>query len=336
MWKNRLSALFQGEKYRWLVTGAAGFIGSNLTETLLLAGQEVVGFDDFSTGKQKNLDEVRAAVGPERWASFQLIRDTLENADALVRAASGVDFVLHHAALVSVPVSIEEPALTQRVNVEGFRNVLEAASSAGVKRVVYASSAAVYGDETAVPAREERIGKPLSPYAESKRANELIAAEFRRDRSLESVGLRYFNVFGPRQDHRSAYAAVIPSWMKALLHRERVVIFGDGETTRDFCFVGDVVAANLRAALTPLRDPARVVNVAAGRQTSLRQLLDTLRSSLGEAGPADPEYRDFRPGDVRHSMADISLAERLLGYVPGTSLEAGIAASLPWYRQNLH
>lgn len=327
--------LLQGKKFRWLVTGAAGFIGSHITEALLDAGQEVVGFDNFSSGKRSNLDEARGALSSAAWDGFTLIEESIENPAALRKAIQGVDFVLHHAAFVSVPMSIKNPEATFRTNAQGFENVLAAAREANVQRVVYASSSAVYGSETSIPAREDRIGQPLSPYAESKRMNELAAARFEKERGLSSLGLRYFNVYGSRQDHRSDYAAVIPSWVKALLHNEKVIIYGDGETTRDFCFVGDVVRANVRAALADLlAAPERVVNVAAGRQTSLKSLFESLRQVLA-VGNVSPEYRDFRAGDIRHSVADNRLAEKILGEVPAVGLEEGVKLSLDWYRKNL-
>jgi UDP-N-acetylglucosamine 4-epimerase len=333
-----LRNLLAGKKFRWLVTGAAGFIGSNLTECLLAAGQEVVGFDNFSSGNRRNLEEAKAALSSSQWSDFSLVEDTIENPKALEPAMAGVDFVLHHAAFVSVPLSIKDPDTTLRVNVEGFRNVLEAAAKARVRRVVYASSAAVYGSEKGTPAREDRIGEPLSPYASSKRENEKLAAIYESDRGLVSIGLRYFNIFGPRQDLTSGYGAVIPTWMSALLRSERVLIFGDGETTRDFCFIGDVVRTNVRAAMADLGNhPERVFNVAAGRQSSLNTLYHTLKTALGDSarGAPAPEYRDFRPGDVRHSVADTGRAKQILGEVPGTPLEQGIEVSMPWFRQHL-
>ena len=334
----KVRPILKDRKFRWLVTGAAGFIGSNLTECLLEAGQEVVGLDDFSSGLERNLDETRASVSSQAWSNFTLVRDTLESASAVKQAMKGVDFVLHHGAFVSVPLSIENPELTRRVNVQGFRNVLEAAREARVQRVVYASSSAVYGSETSIPALETRIGRPLSPYAETKRQNELDAAEATAGSGLSALGLRYFNVYGQRQDHKSAYAAVIPTWVRALLRKETIVINGDGETTRDFCFVGDVVEANVRAALVDLPQGAEaVVNVAAGRQTSLNELWRFLSEAVrgDSAQGSAPQYRDFRPGDVRHSVADTTRERAILGQIPATSLEAGIQQSIDWYRKHL-
>lgn len=330
-----LRSLLSGKKFRWLVTGAAGFIGSNLTESLLAAGQEVVGLDNFSTGRRQNLEEARAALNSAQWDNFTLIEESIENSASLLRAMDRVDFVLHHAAFVSVPLSIKDPEATQRINVQGFQNVLEGARKAQVRRVVYASSAAVYGSETSIPALEERIGNPLSPYAVSKRENEKSAMIFEKASGQSSLGLRYFNIYGPRQDPGSDYGAVIPTWIRALLKKEPIVIFGDGETSRDFCFIGDVVLANVRAALADLRlHPERVLNVAAGRQTSLNQLFHALSKGLGVEAPK-PQYRDFRAGDVRHSVADTRLARRVLGAIPNTSLEEGIEKSLSWFRQHL-
>lgn len=331
-----LKPLLGGKKFRWLVTGAAGFIGSNLTEGLLAAGQEVVGFDNFSSGRRQNLEEVRAALTSSQWNDFSLIEDTIENPRALQPAMRGVDFVLHHAAFVSVPLSIKDPQTTERVNVKGFQNTLDAAREARVRRLVYASSAAVYGSETAIPALESRIGKPLSPYAESKLANEHAAAVCESEGGLETLGLRYFNIYGERQDPGSAYGAVVPTWLRALLKREKIVIFGDGQTTRDFCYIGDVVRANVRAALADLgAHRERVLNIAAGRQTSLNELYQTLSRATGTGSAHAPEYRDFRPGDVRHSVADTHLAMKVLGDIPSTPLENGIEASLPWFRRQL-
>jgi UDP-N-acetylglucosamine 4-epimerase len=330
-----LEALLKGKSHTWFVTGAAGFIGSNLVETLLRHGQRIVGFDDFSTGKRENLKEVGESVGREAWSHFSLVEGSVEDEAALRSAMKGSDFVLHHAALASVPLSIKDPYATHRVNVGGFLNLLQSARELGVKRVVYASSSAVYGDEPSLPAREEKLGNLLSPYAMSKRVNEHYAQTFERCYGLSCVGLRYFNVFGPYQDPSGAYAAVIPSWMQALLRGETIFINGDGETTRDFCFVRDAVQANLRAALADLSGHSeRVFNVAASHKTSLNELFAILSAAVGGEG-GRPVYRDFRPGDVRHSFADITRAKKCLGYEPKVSLAQGVAQSLDWYRKHL-
>jgi UDP-N-acetylglucosamine/UDP-N-acetylgalactosamine 4-epimerase len=319
----------------WLVTGCAGFIGSNLIEALLSQGERVVGLDNFSTGFQHNLDQVQAAVG-ERWASFRFIRGDIRDLATCREACAGVDYVLHEAALGSVPRSIDDPITSHESNVTGFLNMLVAARDAKVKRFVYAASSAAYGDHPGLPKVEETIGRPLSPYGAGKYMNELYADVFGRCYGLETVGLRYFNVFGPRQDPDGAYAAVIPKWIAAMLRGETVYINGDGETARDFCFIDNVVQANILAAT--VRNPEavnRVYNVALGDQTSLNELFGYLRDLL-EARDATFEcapavYRDFRPGDVRFSRADISKATDLLGFKPTVRVHDGLARALDWY-----
>lgn len=321
---------------RWLVTGAAGFIGSNLLETLLHAGQHVVALDNLSTGHQRNLDEVERLVGPEAWARSRVIIGDIRDAEVCRDAVTGVDFVLHQAALGSVPRSIASPMDSFESNVGGFMQLLNAARSARVKRFVYASSSSVYGDHPDLPKLEGKIGRVLSPYAATKSANELFAEVFAKTYAMSCVGLRYFNVFGPRQDPDGAYAAVIPKWTSALLKNETVFINGDGETSRDFCFVANAVEANIRAAITPvLPNPHEVFNVAVGERTSLSQLFEMIRHALSELGTqviaAAPLYRDFRAGDVRHSLADISKARQELGYEPQFSLAQGLRVAMPWY-----
>lgn len=324
----------------WLITGVAGFIGSNLLETLLKLDQRVVGFDNFATGHQKNLDEVRALVSPEQWARFRFLAGDICDGAACQRACAGADFVLHQAALGSVPRSLAEPLATHAANVTGFVNMLEAARTAKVKRFVYASSSAVYGDRPELPKVEERIGQPLSPYAATKWMNEIYADTFSRAYGLDCVGLRYFNVFGPRQDPEGAYAAVIPKWLASLLRAEPVQINGDGETSRDFCFIANVVQANLLAATTDNREALNTAyNVAVGERTTLKELFHSLQTELRRKDAALPErqpvYRDFRAGDVRHSLADISKAQRLLGYAPTHRLEPGLELAMDWYRRNV-
>jgi len=321
---------------RWLVTGVAGFIGSNLLEQLLQLDQRVLGLDNLSTGHRRNLDEVQAAVLAPQWSRFQFLEGDIRDAALCSKAGAGVDFVLHHAALVSVPLSIAEPATTRAINVQGTLNLLQSACDNGVGRFVYATSSAVYGDEPGESMSEEMIGRPLSPYAESKRTNELDALEFARRHGLATVGLRYFNVFGPRQDPNGAYAAVIPKWIHALLRNEPVQIFGDGETTRDFCPIDNVVQANLLAATAPKPEALNhAYNIACGERTSLNQLFAMLRQLLGRHNPAiasrEPEYCDFRPGDVRHSRADITRARQMLGYAPEQTVSAGLESALKWY-----
>ena len=320
----------------WLVTGVAGFIGSHLLQTLLGLGQRVVGLDNFATGHQRNLDEVRALTGASAWANFQFIEGDIRRLEDCQRACAGVDLVLHQAALGSVPRSIADPITTNAANVTGFLNMLVAARDAGVKRFVYAASSSTYGDHPALPKVEDTIGKPLSPYAVTKLVNELYADVFARTYDLQSIGLRYFNVFGPRQDPNGAYAAVIPRWAAAMLQGETCVINGDGQTSRDFCYVANAVQANLLAATTADASAAnQIYNVAVGDQTDLNQLHALLAGALESLRPglqvAEPLRQDFRAGDVRHSRADVSKAAALLGYRASHDLKAGLTEAAPWY-----
>jgi UDP-N-acetylglucosamine 4-epimerase len=324
------------ESTRWLVTGCAGFIGSHLVEALLRAGQEVVGLDNFATGNSHNLDQVQAAVGADAWKHFRLVRGDIRSIEDCAAACAGAGYVLHQAALGSVPRSLAQPLETSSVNIQGFLNILVAARDAGVRRVVYASSSSVYGDNPDLPKIEDRLGNCLSPYAVSKLVNEQYARVFGSCYGMEVLGLRYFNVFGPRQDPQGAYAAVIPAWMDALIRKKTPRIHGDGETSRDFTYIDNVVEANLRAALANGKaDSPRVFNIAAGDRTTLNQLFQLLRDALAEALPwvasANPEYCPFRPGDVRHSQADITRARDGLGYAPRVSVEEGIRRSVAWY-----
>ncbi len=324
----------------WLVTGVAGFIGSNLLETLLRLDQGVVGLDNFSTGKQANLDHVKALVSGKQWARFSFIEGDIRNLDTCRSACQGVDYVLHQAALGSVPRSIEDPILTNQSNVDGFLNMLVAARDRKARRFVYAASSSTYGDHPGLPKVEDVIGRPLSPYAVTKYVNELYADVFARCYGLESIGLRYFNVFGPRQDPDGAYAAVIPKWIAAMIKNESVYINGDGETSRDFCFVDNAVQANLLAAITDDKEAVNeVYNVALNDRTTLNQLLSMLRERLLPNYPHlqsyQAIYRDFRPGDVRHSQADIGKAARLLGYHPTHSVNQGLDQALEWYKKNV-
>jgi UDP-N-acetylglucosamine 4-epimerase len=324
----------------WLVTGVAGFIGSNLLEALLKLDQPVVGLDNFSTGKRTNLEQVKELVPPAQWARFEFLEGDISDLAACQRACAGVDFVLHEAARGSVPYSMQDPLGSHRSNVTGFLNMLLAARDAKVKRFVYASSSAVYGDDPGLPKVEEKVGRPLSPYAATKAINEVYANAFALAYGLPSLGLRYFNVFGPRQDPEGAYAAVIPLWIAALLRRQPVFINGDGETSRDFCFVTNVVQANLLAATTANAEALnQAYNVALGQRTTLNELFRLLQSSLRNKDATLPEqkpiYRDFRSGDVRHSLADISKAQRLLGFAPSHTIQAGLDLAMDWYRQNV-
>jgi UDP-N-acetylglucosamine/UDP-N-acetylgalactosamine 4-epimerase len=320
----------------WLVTGAAGFIGSHLIETLLQLGQTVTGLDNFATGHRHNLDAVQASVGPAAWARFRFIEGDIRQLADCQAACAGVQIVLHQAALGSVPRSLADPITSNAVNVGGFLNMLVAARDAGVQRFVYAASSSTYGDHPGLPKVEDTIGKPLSPYAVTKYVNELYADVFARSYGLQSIGLRYFNVFGPRQDPNGAYAAVIPKWAAAILAGETVHINGDGVTSRDFCYVANAVQANLLAGT--VQDAAavnQVYNVAVGGQTDLKQLHALLLAALQQQRPglADsvPVHRDFRAGDVRHSRADIAKAGALLGYQPSHDIRAGLQAAAAWY-----
>ncbi|MGY6273320.1 SDR family oxidoreductase [Achromobacter denitrificans] len=323
---------------KWLVTGCAGFIGSNLVETLLKLDQAVTGLDNFATGHQHNLDEVRGSVTPEQWARFTFIEGDIRDLEACRRAVQGTDFVLHQAALGSVPRSLKDPITTNEVNIGGFLNMLVAARDAEVKSFVYAASSSTYGDHPALPKVEENIGNPLSPYAVTKYVNELYADVFARSYGFESVGLRYFNVFGKRQDPNGAYAAVIPKWTAAMIQGEDVTINGDGETSRDFCFVENAVQANILAALAPAEGRNQVYNVAVSGRSTLNQLFGFLVQALGNHGVSyakKPVYAEFRAGDVRHSQADVGKAGRLLGYSPTHTVLEGLEVAMPWYTQFL-
>ncbi|CAB3930143.1 SDR family oxidoreductase [Achromobacter insolitus] len=323
---------------KWLVTGCAGFIGSNLLETLLKLNQTVTGLDNFATGFQHNLDEVRNSVTPEQWARFSFIEGDIRDLEACRRAVQGVEFVLHQAALGSVPRSLKDPITTNEVNIGGFLNMLVAARDAEVKSFVYAASSSTYGDHPALPKVEENIGKPLSPYAVTKYVNELYADVFARSYGFETVGLRYFNVFGKRQNPNGAYAAVIPKWTAAMIQNEDVTINGDGETSRDFCFVDNAVQANILAAMAAPEGRNQVYNVAVSGRSTLNQLFGFLVQTLGTQGVAygkKPVYADFRAGDVRHSQADVSKAGRLLGYEPTHTVLQGLEVAMPWYTQFL-
>jgi len=328
------------EQRTWLVTGVAGFIGSNLLEELLRRGQRVVGVDNFSTGFRRNLDEVRALVGPDAWSRFRFVEGDICDDAVCADVTQGVDHVLHQAALGSVPRSIEQPVRSFESNVDGFVRILTAARDARVRSFVYASSSSVYGDSPRLPKVEDDIGRPLSPYAATKFVDEVFADVYARTYGMRCLGLRYFNVFGPRQDPDGAYAAVIPRWLASLLRGEPVFINGDGASSRDFCFVANAVQANLRAALAPLDAPVHeVFNVAVGERTTLLELFDALKRHLGAVEPAlaanldavRPVFRAFRDGDVRHSLADVSKAASLIGYAPSHRIDAGLAASMRWY-----
>lgn len=323
----------------WLITGVAGFIGSNLLEVLLSHGQRVVGLDNFLTGYQRNLDMVRQAVTPEQWDQFHFVEGDIRDLETCRKSCKNVDHVLHEAALGSVPRSIDDPLLSNGCNIDGFVNMLVAARDAGVKSFVYAASSSTYGDEPTLPKREDLIGKPLSPYAVTKYVNELYADVFARCYGFTTIGLRYFNVFGQRQDPFGAYAAVIPQWFADMTRGNTVFINGDGETSRDFCYIDNVVQANLLASFAPEEARNLIYNVAFGQRTTLNQLFDLIREEVvrhkSEAASCKPSYRDFRPGDVRHSLADITRARTLLGYEPAFDVRQGLRLAGDWYAANL-
>jgi UDP-N-acetylglucosamine 4-epimerase len=326
----------QAESQTWLITGVAGFIGSNLLESLLQLDQDVIGLDNFATGHKHNLEEVQGLVSPAQWSKFSFIEGSIENLASCRKAVEGVDYVLHHAALGSVPASINDPVLCNAVNVSGFVNMLVASRDAKVKRFVYAASSSTYGDEPTLPKVEDNIGRPLSPYAVTKYVNELYADVFARCYGFESIGLRYFNIFGPRQDPEGAYAAVIPKWISSMISHQPVSINGDGENTRDFCYVDNVVQANILAATT--ENPGainQIYNIALGEKTSLNQLYSAIKSLLEPSMPhlssAKPVHLAPRFGDIVHSQADISKAKELLGLDPQISVHGGLKTAMSWY-----
>jgi UDP-N-acetylglucosamine 4-epimerase len=331
----RLRQQLLAEPRTWLITGVAGFIGSNLLEDLLLLGQTVIGLDDFSTGHRANLDDVLTRP-PAGKAHFRMIEGDIRNLATCRAACEGVDYVLHHAALGSVPWSMDDPLRTNSVNVDGFVNMLVAAKDAGVTRVVYASSSAVYGDTSDHPQLEASVGRPLSPYAASKAINETYALAFQMSYGLQTIGLRYFNVFGRRQDPAGAYAAVIPRWIASLLKSERCRIFGDGETTRDFCYVANVIQANLLAATAEdVSATGQAYNVGSAESVSLNQLFRMMRDHLAVSDPefslAEPQYDPFRTGDIRFSCASIEKARQILSYSPTHGVARGLSEVLDWY-----
>ena len=324
----------------WLVTGAAGFIGCNLVEALLNLGQKVVALDNFATGYQKNLDQVKASVGAQGWANFQFLRGDIRELTDCTRACKGVDYVLHQAALGSVPRSIEDPLLTNASNITGFANMMVASRDAGCRRFVYAASSSTYGDHPGLPKVEDVIGKPLSPYAVTKYVNELYADVFARCYGTQSIGLRYFNIFGRRQDPNGAYAAVIPLWIASMIRNLPLYINGDGETSRDFCYIDNVIQANLLSATTDNGEAIyQVYNIAVGDRTTLNDLFQAIRMNLvprfKHLEDFKPCYREFRAGDVRHSQADVSKACKLLGYAPTHRMAEGLEAAMDWYVNDL-
>jgi UDP-N-acetylglucosamine 4-epimerase len=344
---DQLQEHLKSNQYTWLITGVAGFIGSNLLEKLLVLNQRVVGLDNFETGYQHNIDQAiedasrsLAAKNSQSSIDFQFIEGDIRELDYCQRACEGVDFVLHQAALGSVPRSIEDPIKTNQANIDGFLNMLVASKDASVKRFVYAASSSTYGDHPDLPKVEDKIGNPLSPYAVTKVVNELYASVFARTYGFKCIGLRYFNILGKRQDPNGAYAAVIPKWVSSIMKGDEVFINGDGETSRDFCYIDNTVQMNLLAAMTDNDDAAdQVYNVALNDRTSLNQLYHMIEERLIQRVPnltkKEPTYRDFRAGDVRHSQADISKASQLLGYEPSHKIAEGLDEAMDWYVESL-
>ena len=330
----------RNHQYQWLITGVAGFIGSSLLETLLKLNQKVTGLDNFSTGYRHNLEQIKELVGEEAWLNFSFIEGDIRDLQVCRDACKGMDYVLHEAALGSVPRSIQDPVLTNESNISGFLNLLVASRDAQVKRFIYAASSSTYGDHPGLPKVESVIGQPLSPYAVTKYVNELYADVFARCYGMQSVGLRYFNVFGPRQDPNGAYAAVIPQWIASLIRGQTLYINGDGETSRDFCFIENVVQVNLLAALAENSEAVnQIYNVAINERTSLNQLYEMICALLVEKFPDlrnhKPTYTDFRRGDVRHSQADISKAGKMLGFDPTHRIDEGLKQAMVWYIDHL-
>jgi UDP-N-acetylglucosamine 4-epimerase len=336
----QLQATLSTNPKTWLITGVAGFIGCNLLEALLKLEQNVVGLDNFATGHRHNIKQIQDAVTPEQWARFKFIEGDIRVLDDCHTACADVDYVLHQAALGSVPRSLEDPITTNTANIDGFLNMLVAARDAKVARFVYAASSSTYGDHPGLPKVEDVIGKPLSPYAVTKLVNEQYADVFARAYGFKTIGLRYFNIFGAHQDPDGAYAAVVPKWTAAMIHNQPVFINGDGETSRDFCYIANTVQANLLAATAPHPDAAnQVYNVAVGDRTTLNDLFEAIRTTLEPRFPHlkdfKPSYRDFRAGDVRHSLADITKAKALLGYQPSHRIKQGLLEAMDWYVSDL-
>lgn len=333
---NSLSIELRKNPKKWLVTGVAGFIGSNILEFLLDSDQEVIGLDNFSTGSPENLADVKSKVGKDKWNKFHFIEGDLRDKDLCIKACSGVDYILHQGALGSVPRSIKDPITSNDVNVNGTLNIFWAAKESNVRRVIYASSSSVYGDDPELPKREEKVGNPLSPYAVTKKVNEIYARVFSLQYDLEIVGIRYFNVFGPRQNPNGPYAAVIPKWISAMINGEEVVIHGDGSTSRDFTFVDNVVALNILSAISNIKiEKGLVINGALGDTTSLNELFEMLRSGLEKRfkhlNKFQPKYSEFRAGDIKHSQANMDRASLIFNYSPLIKVSEGIEKTLNWY-----
>ncbi|MEJ2608587.1 MAG: SDR family oxidoreductase [Candidatus Thiodiazotropha sp.] len=335
-----LKQTLQTSPSTWLVTGVAGFIGSNLLETLLGLNQKVIGLDNFATGHAYNFDKVKRIVSEQQWQGFRFIEGDIRDLQTCHQACEGVDYVLHQAALGSVPRSLTDPITTNETNINGFLNMLVAARDAQVKRFVYAASSSTYGDHPGLPKVEDHIGNPLSPYAVTKLVNEHYAQVFARCYDFKTIGLRYFNIFGRRQDPNGAYAAVIPKWVASMIDKEELFINGDGETSRDFCYIDNAIQANLLAATSNNPDAAnQVYNVAVGDRTTLNELFTKIRDILAKEFPylsdLSPTYRDFRAGDVRHSLANIEKAHQLIGYQPTHNIDQGLAEAMSWYVDDL-
>lgn len=325
------------DSHTWLITGVAGFIGSNLLESLLKMDQKVIGLDNFSTGLRENLDDVRALVTEEQWRRFEFIEGDIRDLTVCKQACFGVDYVLHQAALGSVPRSIEDPIATNANNIDGFLNILLASTQEGVKKFIYAASSSTYGDSKELPKVEDKIGKPLSPYAVTKYVNELYANVFSRNYGIKTIGLRYFNVFGKRQNPNGSYSAVIPRWIITMANNGAITINGDGSTTRDFCYIDNVIQANILAALVdaPPLLYGSVVNIAVGEQTSLLHLYEAIKVEIIKYIPGfidiKPIFKEFRIGDVRDSRASIEKARSMLGYEPRYRFSDAIPETIAWY-----
>jgi UDP-N-acetylglucosamine 4-epimerase len=339
-----LQEYLKNNQNTWLITGVAGFIGSNLLEKLLVLNQQVIGLDSFATGYQKNIDEAISDAneisGSDVSKNFKFIKGDIRSFEDCKQACYGVDYVLHQAALGSVPRSIEDPISTNEANIDGFVNMLVASKDSKVKRFVYAASSSSYGDNVDLPKVESMIGNPLSPYAVTKLVNEYYAGVFAKNYHFKTIGLRYFNIFGKRQDPNGAYAAVIPKWIASILDKESVHINGDGETSRDFCYIDNAVQANILAAITENSEAInQIYNVALNDRTSLNQLYrmieDSLIKNVKGLEKKEPIYRDFRSGDVRHSQASIDKAKKLLEYEPQFKITEGLNETIGWYIDSL-
>jgi UDP-N-acetylglucosamine/UDP-N-acetylgalactosamine 4-epimerase len=336
----RITNKLKKEQQTWFVTGVAGFIGSHILETLLKMNQKVIGLDNYFSGYEDNLVHVKELVTADQWKKFTFIEDDIRNRELLSKKTKGVDYLIHQAALCSVPQSMSEPELAHDINVNGFINILEACRVNEVKKLIYASSSAVYGDDPATAKKEDKIGQIQSPYGLTKFIDELYAEHYAKIFGLKCAGLRYFNVFGPRQDPDGAYAAVIPKWVSTMIRDEPITMYGDGEMTRDFCYVGNVVQANILAAITPFLElNYNVFNVGCGLRTTMNQLFSTLQEMLMTEFPhvkaIRPIYGDSRVGDIKHSLADIMHIQSRLKYDANILLNEGLNLSIDWYKKQV-